>query len=74
MAVAKQRFVTTGMHCPSCSMLIQMEVGDLEGVTAVEADHRTQVVDVDFDADVVSPQDIISAIVRLGYGVEDGES
>lgn len=74
MAVARQRFVTTGMHCPSCSMLIQMEVGDLEGVTAVEADHRTQVVDVDFDADVVSPQDIVSAIVKLGYGVEDGEA
>ena len=74
MAVARQRFVTTGMHCPSCSMLIQMEVGDLEGVTAVEADHRTQAVDVDFDADVVSPQDIVSAIVKLGYGVEDGES
>jgi copper chaperone CopZ len=55
-------------------MLIQMEVGDLEGVMAVEADHRTQVVDVDFDADVVAPQDIVSAIVKLGYGVEDGEA
>ena len=32
-----KRFETTGMHCPSCSMLIQMDVSDLPGVVAVKA-------------------------------------
>lgn len=30
---------TTGMHCPSCSMLIEMDVGELPGVEAVRAAH-----------------------------------
>lgn len=65
-----QRFVTTGMHCPSCSMLIQMDVGGVDGVEAVTSDHRTGITEVTYDEHVVGPEAIIEAIVKAGYGAE----
>lgn len=70
MASVTKRFTTTGMHCPSCSMLIQMDVSDLTGVSAVSADHRTGMTEVTFDNGVVSSDEIIEAIAKAGYGAE----
>lgn len=58
---------TDGMHCPSCSMLIEMTVGDLAGVSKVEADYRKGTACVDFDPAVVTAQEIIGAIEEAGY-------
>lgn len=73
MSVVTKRFVTTGMHCPSCSKLIEMDVSDLEGVQAVSSDHRTSLTEVTFDDAVVGPDAIIAAIVHAGYGAELAE-
>jgi Cu+-exporting ATPase len=73
MATVTRRFLTTGMHCPSCSMLIQMDVSDLPGVTAVSSDHRTSMTEVTFDDEVVGPTEIIAAVVKAGYGAELAE-
>ncbi|MCK8113948.1 heavy-metal-associated domain-containing protein [Anaerosoma tenue] len=65
-----QRFVTTGMHCHSCSMLIQMDVGGIDGVEAVVSDHRTGITEVTYDDSVLDPEQIVEAIVKAGYGAE----
>jgi Cu+-exporting ATPase len=70
MALVTKRFLTTGMHCPSCSMLIQMDVGDLYGVQSVTSDHRTDLTEVTYDSDVTDAGAIIDAIVKAGYGAE----
>jgi copper chaperone CopZ len=70
MATVTRRFETTGMHCPSCSMLIQMDVADLPGVSDVSSDHRTGMTEVTFDDAVTSPEGVIAAIVKAGYGAE----
>lgn len=70
MATVTKRFATTGMHCPSCSMLIQMDVSDLPGVSAVSADHRTGLTEVTYDDGVVSVDEIIESIAKAGYGAE----
>lgn len=70
MTTVTKRFATTGMHCPSCSMLIQMDVSDLPGVSAVSADHRTGMTDVTFDESTVSSDEIVDAIAKAGYGAE----
>ncbi|MBN2841378.1 MAG: heavy-metal-associated domain-containing protein [Coriobacteriia bacterium] len=70
MSVVTRRFATTGMHCPSCSMLIQMDLSDLDGVTGVLSDHRTGVTEVTYDDTIIGPDQVIAAIVRLGYGAE----
>ena len=70
MSVVITRFATSGLHCPSCSMLIEMEVGGLEGVTGVTVDHRTGVAQVSHDTDRIRPEDIVAVITKLGYGAE----
>ena len=74
MTTKTQRFTTTGMHCPSCSMLIQMVVSELDGVTAAESDHRTGITEVVFDDSVLGPEEIVATIVRAGYGAEPADA
>jgi copper chaperone CopZ len=40
---------TTGMHCRSCSTLVDMTLGDLEGVEASQTDHETGDTNVRFE-------------------------
>jgi copper chaperone len=64
------RLNTTGMHCRSCSMLVDMTVGELEGISAVTTDHATGETVVSFDADVVTVDTIIGAIRSVGYDAD----
>lgn len=61
---------TTGMHCQSCSMLIEMNVGDLEGVENVSSDFHTGVTEVTYDPSKISEKDVEAEIEKSGYGVE----
>ncbi|MBN2840256.1 MAG: heavy-metal-associated domain-containing protein, partial [Coriobacteriia bacterium] len=70
MAIVTRQFVTTGMHCPSCSAVIQMDLADLVGVVSASSDHRTAITEVTYDEDVTGPDDIIGVIVKAGYGAE----
>jgi copper chaperone CopZ len=51
-------------------MLIQMEVGGIDGVEAVVSDHRTGITEVTYDDSVLGPEQIVEAIVKAGYGAE----
>ncbi len=70
MAVEERVLKTTGMHCRSCSMLVDMTVGDLEGVQSVETDYVTGDTKLKFDPDAVSVGEIINAIRSAGYDAE----
>lgn len=70
MSIVTKRFVTTGMHCPSCSKLIEMDLAELTGVQSASVDHRIALSEVTYDDAVVGPDEIIDAIVRAGYGAE----
>lgn len=70
MSTVTRQFVTTGMHCPSCSKLIEMDLADLVGVQSVSVDHRTALAEVAYDDSVVGPDAIIGAIVKAGYDAE----
>ncbi len=61
---------TTGMHCGSCSMLIDMTVGDLAGIESVKSDHASGTTVVSYDSDTVSLDDVIAAIRSIGYEAE----
>lgn len=68
--VSEARLATTGMHCRSCSMLVDMTVGELEGVHGVATDHVTGETRVEFDPDVVTVDEIVAAIRSAGYDAE----
>ena len=70
MAEATARLKTTGMHCSSCSMLVDLTVGDLPGVVSSKTDHASGDTIVSFDSDVVAVDAIIDAIREVGYDAE----
>lgn len=58
-----------GMHCVSCSMLIEGELEDM-GIQA-KANYAKQLVEVTFDPKKTKEEAIIGAIQKLGYQVEE---
>ena len=61
---------TDGMHCGSCSMLIEMSVGDLLGVSLAKADFASGKTHVEFDPALVSVDQIVKAITEAGYSAQ----
>jgi copper chaperone CopZ len=51
-------------------MLVDMTVGELDGVSEVTTDHATGETIVTFDSDTVSAESIIEAIQSVGYDAE----
>ncbi|HEY5432318.1 MAG TPA: cation transporter [Coriobacteriia bacterium] len=72
-ASATAHLHTTGLHCQSCSMLVQMELEDLPGVTSAVSDFRTGMTDVVYDPDLVTVESLVAAVVAAGYGAELAE-
>lgn len=70
MGTTTTRLNTTGLHCRSCSMLVDMTVGELEGVSQVTTDHATGETVVAFDSEHVDVESIIAAIRSVGYDAE----
>lgn len=73
MALRTVKLWTSGMHCRSCSALVDLTLGDLPGVTASATDHATGETSVTFDPELVSVEGIIDAIRGVGYEAEVGE-
>jgi copper chaperone len=61
---------TTGMHCRSCSMLVDMTLGDVEGVESSVTDLAGGITTVAFDSAAVSVDDLIAAVRSVGYEAE----
>ena len=68
MATETVRIETTGMHCQSCAMLVEMSVKELDGVEDATVDLAGMTTEVTFDPDRVAAGDIVQEIVRAGYG------
>jgi Cu+-exporting ATPase len=58
---------TTGMHCGSCAMLIDMTLGDLEGVSEVKTEYSSGVTTVTYDSAILSENDLLIAVRSAGY-------
>ena len=64
----KEAFVVTGMTCAACSAHVEKAVGQLSGVNTAAVNLMLGTMQVDYDPRQVTPQDIISAVERGGYG------
>jgi len=73
MAQITATLMTSGMHCSSCSMLVDMTLGDLDGVVSSKTDHATGNTVVTFDDAAVDLQAIMDAIRSVGYEAEIAE-
>ena len=64
----KQTFQVTGMTCSACSAHVEKAVNKLEAVSKAEVSLMTNSMSVEYNADAISPQDIIHAVEQAGYG------
>ena len=56
-----------GMHCTSCSMTIDFDVEDIEGVTSAKTSYAKGETEVEFDQEKISIDQIIKVIKKTGY-------
>ena len=55
------------MHCGSCALLIDDTLEDLPGVRSTQTTMKQGRSTVELDASQNSPEDVINAIIKLGY-------
>lgn len=56
-----------GMHCSSCSILIDESLEELPGVVSASTDLRKELSTVDYDERLVTLDQITAEIASLGY-------
>jgi Cu+-exporting ATPase len=57
----------TGMHCTSCSVLIDTVLEELPGVKNAKTNYADQFVQVEYEDNKVTPKEMISVIASEGY-------
>ncbi len=58
------------MTCGHCELSVQEALDDLDGVERAKADHATGDVEVDYDEDKVSVEQMGEAIEEVGYTLQ----
>ena len=56
-----------GMHCTSCSMSIDMDLEDLEGVSKAQTSYAKQETEVEFDPEKISLEKIFMVHLLISY-------
>lgn len=64
----KEKFDVTGMTCSACSSRVEKCVRNLDGMNEVTVNLLTSSMQVEFDDNKLSTDDIISAVTQAGYG------
>jgi copper chaperone CopZ len=67
----KQVIRVTDMHCTSCVMRIEGLEDDLPGMKRVKASYQKQRVEVEYDETKLSLPQIVAAIQKMGYTVQE---
>lgn len=70
----KQKFNVTGMTCSACQARVDKSVNKLEGVREVSVNLLTGSMQVDYDEENLSADNIIQAVIKAGYGASLSDS
>ena len=65
--IVKKKLKIEGMHCSSCSMSIDMDLEELEGVKVAKTSYARQECEVEFDDSKIKPKQIPEQIKKTGY-------
>ena len=65
-----QTYKVKGMHCASCSSVIEKTFKKVEGVHSAEVNYGTEKAKVSFDPSKVNPHDLSKHIEPLGYSLD----
>ena len=69
-----QTYNVKGMHCASCSSVIEKTFKKVEGVHSAEVNYGTERAKVSFDPSKTNPHDLSKHIEPLGYSLEVPET
>ena len=64
----QEKFSITGMSCAACSAGIEKTVRRLEGVKNADVSLMGESMLVEYDERVISQEEIVNAVIDLGYG------
>ena len=64
----KKLFNITGMSCSACSAHIEKAVSETEGVKEVTVNLLRNNMSVEYDENVITPEEIIATVISAGYG------
>ncbi len=64
----KEKFSVTGMTCSACSAGIERTLSRLNGIEKAEVSLMGESMQIDYAPEVISREEIIAAVVELGYG------
>lgn len=63
----KKRFKIEGMHCASCTLIIDMDLDDLDGVKSSKTSYAKMETNIEFDPAKVTDDLILQTIKKSGY-------
>lgn len=69
-----QTYNVKGMHCASCSSVIEKTFKKVDGVHSAEVNYGTEKAKVSFDPSKISPHDLSKHIEPLGYSLDVPET
>lgn len=67
----KEKFCISGMTCSACSFGIERTVKRLDGIKTVDVSLMGESMFVEYDENKVTKQNIIDAVIQLGYGISN---
>ena len=68
--ITKKKFKIDGMHCTSCSLNIDFDLEDLNGVSCAKTSYAKQETEIEFDEEKIKITKIIDQIKKTGYNAE----
>lgn len=72
MSIKKLKLKIGGMHCSSCSILIDGDLEDLAGVVASKTSYVKSECEIEFDVDRTDLKKIVDTIEKTGYKATPG--
>jgi Cu2+-exporting ATPase len=65
--VTKKKFQIKGMHCVGCAMTVDEALEALPGVNSASTSYAKQVVEVVYNDQQVTEQQLVDAVRKAGY-------
>ena len=69
--IIKKKLKIIGMHCTACSLSIDMDLEDLEGVKKAQTSYAKQETEVEFDEEKIKLNQLLETIKKTGYTAQE---
>lgn len=67
MRTERALFKVVGMYCSSCKPIVEKQLKNEDAVKKIDIDYMTDSVVVDFDASLITKEEIKSRLEKSGY-------